>query len=270
VNDGQDDSGVAKVTVLVRADAEPPTIAWVDSAGANDRLTVVFSEPVEAGAAQQPANYAIDNGVQVSAATLASDGTAVTLTTSRLQEGPVYRLTVRNLRDRAAAPNTVAADTGVNFAYVHVGNGLRAEYYDGPGCSGQLIGERLDPDIDVDWRKKLPFEKMQPGKPYSVRWTGRLKAGSTETYMLEFFKGWEHNRNPVRIWIDGKLLSNESFGPVSLQAGKVHELKVELSILRPELSQYADIYKLQWSSLSTPKQVIPQCCLGAPRRKDGQ
>lgn len=93
-----------------------------------------------------------------------------------------------------------------------------------------------------------------------MRWTGRLKADYTEQYMLYFFKGWEHNRNPARVWVDGKLLSNQEYGPVSLEAGKTCDLKVELSI--PQPTPHADYYSLRWSSPSTPKETIPQANLG--------
>ena len=263
LNDGQDDSNVATVTLQVKPDTESPAVAWVDSAGPNDGIKVVFSEPVAKGDAEKAVNYAIGNGAVVQNATLGDDGKSVTLGTSELKEGVAYTLTVDGIRDRAAAPNAIDAGTKIPFAYVFVGNGLWAQYYEGTDFRGKLIGERIDPYIEVDWRKELPFPNMKPEAPYCVRWTGRLKAEHTEQYMLYFFKGWEHNRNPARVWVDGKLLANEEYGPISLEAGKTYDLKVELSIARP--TPYADYYSLRWSSQSTPKETIPQANLGVVR-----
>ena len=278
VNDGKADSNVATVTIRVEPDVQGPAVAWIDSAGPNTSITVFFDEPVAKEDAEQPTNYAIDNGVQIKAAALSKDGKSVALTTSELKEGVPYSVSVRNIRDCAAKPNTVKPDTRLPLSYVLVGNGLFAEYFDGKDFSGKKLGERIDPRIDFNWRRKAPLPGMTVGQAYSVRWTGRLKADHTEEYFVDFFKGWEHNRNPVRIWIDGKLLHNESpsgglvertaFGTVSLEAGKVYDLKVELSIHRPELSQHADIYILRWSSLSTPKQPIQQANLGTVRKPE--
>ena len=264
VNDGQADSNVATVTVSVKPDTQPPTVAWIDSAGPNSRVKVVFSEPVDTKDAGAASSYAIDNNVMVKSAKLSDDGKAVTLVTSALKEGVAYSLTINRLRDRAAKPNGIRPGTRMRFKYVFVGNGLWGEYYEGKNFKGKKVGERIDPYIDVDWRKKPPFAHMKPGKPFSVRWTGRLKADHSEQYMVYFFRGWEHNRNPVRVWVDGKLLLNESYGPVQLEAGKTYDLKVEFSILRP--AHYADYYSLRWSSLSTPKQTIPQPNLGTTHR----
>ncbi len=260
VSDGQADSNTATLTLLVKPDAEGPAVAWIDSAGPNNRIKVVFTEPLAEADAGETSNYAIDRGVKVQSATLNKDLQSVTLATSPLTEGAAYSLTVRNVRDRAAKPNGIRPGTRIPFRYVYAGNGLRGEYYEGKDFTGKKIGERIDPYIDVNWRENLPLGTMKPNVPYSVRWTGRLKADHTEKYMLYFFKGGEHNRNPVRVWVDGKLLANESYGPVSLEAGKTYDLKVELNIVRP--SSYADFYSLRWSSLSTPKQTIPQSNLG--------
>ena len=264
MNDGQDDSNVATVTLLVKPDTESPAVAWTDSAGPNDRIKVVFSEPVAKEDAEKAANYVIDNGVVIQNAALGDDGRSVTLATSELKEGVAYELTIDSIRDRAANANAIDAGTKIPFAYVFVGNGLWAQYYEGTDFSGKLIGERIDPYIEVDWRRELPFPNMKKEAPYCVRWTGRLKAEHTEQYILYFFRGWEHNRNPARVWVDGELLKNEEYGPISLEAGKTYDLKVELSIPKP--TPYADYYSLRWSSQSTPKETIPQANLGVVHR----
>ncbi|MFH1266371.1 MAG: Ig-like domain-containing protein, partial [Planctomycetota bacterium] len=266
-NDGRSDSNLATATLLVKPDSQGPEVGWVDSAGPNDRIKIVFTETVTGETAENASNYAIDNGVTVTGAKLGDDGKSVTLTTSELPEGKPCTLSVKNIHDRAARPNAIQGDTRVRFTHVHVGSGLQAEYYQGKDFSSRLIGKRVDPYIEVDWRRELPFPNMEKEAPYSVRWTGRLKADHTEEYTLYFFKGWEHNRNPARVWLDGKLLANGEYGPVSLEAGRTYDLKVELTVERP--TPYADYYSLRWSSLSTPKQTIPQSNLGVVRAPSG-
>lgn len=266
VNDGLADSNTAGVRVQVAPDTAPPSVVRVDAAGPNDRVTVVFNEPVAEDGLAKLENFSISPGVAISALTPSPDGVSIALATAKLRESVSYQLTASNLRDRAKPANSVRKAQVVTFRHVHVGNGLRAAYFDGPEFDGKLIGERIDPFIEVDWRRRLPFESMKLGTPYCVRWTGRLKANYTETYMIYFFRGWEHNKAPIRIWVDGKLLENEGYGPAALEAGRVYNLKVELSLIHVRHQPHADVYKLQWSSLSTPMQTIPQANLGAAPR----
>jgi len=269
VHDGQADSNVATVTVAVTPDTQPPTVAWIDSAGPNNRVKVVFAEPVAKDGAAHAKNYTIDHGVTVTRAVPGDDAMSVTLTTSPLKEGVAYALALRNVRDRAAKPNTIVPGTRVGFTYVFVGNGLWGEYYEGKDFTGKKIGERVDPRLAFDWRtihkRKRPFPSMKPGVAYSVRWTGRIEADHTEPYMLYLYRGGEHNHNPARVWVDGKLLAEELYGPVSLEAGKTYDLKVELNVTRTGRSPYDDRYILQWSSLSTRRQAVPQANLGTLR-----
>ena len=267
VNDGADDSNVATVTIQVAPDVEAPAVAWIDSTGPKDSVKVVLTERVAKTDAEDIANYTVTPDVTIQKATLSADETSVLLTTSALKEQVDYTLAIKGLRDTAATPNAMKDGVKAAFNYSYVGNGLRAEYYNGTDFTGELIGERIDPKIEVDWRKRLPFKKMEFGVPYCVRWTGRLKADHSEEYMIYFFRGWEHNHNPVRIWVDGELLSNETYGSVRLQAGKAHELKIELSLVHIRYQPHGDYYSLRWSSLSTPKQTIPTSHLGTPRKQ---
>ncbi len=102
------------------ADTTPPTLVSVDARGDPNRVVVVFSEPLEQNSATAPSNYAIDNGVTVSAASLASDLITVTLTTSPLSVSIDYTLTVNNVMDRATTPNTIAPGTTAIFEYQNI------------------------------------------------------------------------------------------------------------------------------------------------------
>jgi fibronectin type 3 domain-containing protein len=95
-------------------DTVPPILTRIDVID-DTHIEVTFSEPVEEQSAQQAGNYSIDNGVQVSAATLNSNLTTVTLLTTMHVNGN-YTLTVNNVRDRAPVPNTILNDS--RFGYI--------------------------------------------------------------------------------------------------------------------------------------------------------
>ena len=63
-------------------------------------------------------NYAIDNGISLSGATLEPDLKTVILVTSALLEDVTYTLTVNGVRDRANSPNTIAPNSTATFTYV--------------------------------------------------------------------------------------------------------------------------------------------------------
>jgi len=115
---GVESARSAAVSATTLPDMIPPDIDSITAVLFPTRVTVVFSEPVEQASASTAANYAIDNGVGVSEATLEPDLRTVTLTTSALTEGPVYTLTVNNVRDRAANPNPVAPGTQSTFSHI--------------------------------------------------------------------------------------------------------------------------------------------------------
>jgi len=79
---------------------------------------VAFSEPVELPSATHIANYDISNGINISNASLASDLTTVTLTSSPHTEGLTYTLTVNNIKDRASTPNVIASDTQKAYTFI--------------------------------------------------------------------------------------------------------------------------------------------------------
>jgi len=104
-------------TRLTGPDTTAPTLDSV-SATTETRVAVVYSEPVEETSAETISNYAIDQGVTVSAATLQEDTKTVVLTVSTLSQGVTYMLTVNDVTDRASTPNPIASDTQQTFEYI--------------------------------------------------------------------------------------------------------------------------------------------------------
>jgi hypothetical protein len=87
-----------------------PTVVTV---GMPDVSTVeiLFSEPVEETSAEDADNYTIESGASIFSASLQADLKTVRLTTSAHMVGVTYTITIRNIRDRAAAPNTIASNS---------------------------------------------------------------------------------------------------------------------------------------------------------------
>ncbi|MBL7093193.1 Ig-like domain-containing protein, partial [candidate division KSB1 bacterium] len=95
-------------------DTVKPTIASVQPENEN-LLTVKFSEPVEQASAELKGNYSISGGIQVNSATLVSDSTVQLATSLHLEQG--YTLTVNNVKDRAANPNSIVSNSTYGYQY---------------------------------------------------------------------------------------------------------------------------------------------------------
>jgi hypothetical protein len=107
ITNGYGGTNSLTATLTVQADTTRPTIVSAVNLGNNNRITVLFSEPVEPASATNAANYALNLGVSVTAVRLAGDNRTVVLDTSLLGSGLIYTLTVNNVRDLAATPNTI-------------------------------------------------------------------------------------------------------------------------------------------------------------------
>jgi hypothetical protein len=103
-------------------DITPPDIQSVIALGDPTQVVVEFSEEVDPTTAETSTNYAVSNGVSISAATLKVDGETVTLTTSTLSEEVVYILTVNGVED--LADNPIAPGSQAPFVFVQDPAGL--------------------------------------------------------------------------------------------------------------------------------------------------
>ncbi|MBN2445678.1 MAG: Ig-like domain-containing protein [Phycisphaerae bacterium] len=104
-----------EILVASGDDTLPPTIVAASSVGNPNRVYVIFSEALDPTTAESIGNYAIDNGVSVTDATLETDERTVVLTTSTLGLGTLYTLTVNNVAD--VSLNPIAPNSTVQFQY---------------------------------------------------------------------------------------------------------------------------------------------------------
>jgi len=147
---------LANNTYIPLTDTTPPAVQSATAGGIATRVLVVFSEPVSASSATNPANYtlvrqATGNALRISGASLSADGFTVTLQTDAMSEGAAYVLTVNGVHDLAAPPNTIVANTQVQFTFSTMlayyrfeeGSGLTTADASGNDLTGTLTGSPL-------------------------------------------------------------------------------------------------------------------------------
>jgi len=95
----------SSVRTITNPDQTPPAIKT--AAGSDEKIRVIFSEPVERASAENVSNYTVDGDISINAAALTNDQQSVILTPSDMIDGTKYMLFVKNIKDRAKVPNTL-------------------------------------------------------------------------------------------------------------------------------------------------------------------
>ena len=150
-----------------------------------------------------------------------------------------------------------------SFKTAKAGGGLRADYYTGTEFNTFVL-TRTDNQINFSWMDPEAPNAAVGDNDFSVRWTGEVEAGYTETYTF-----YPKTDDGVRLWVDGRLLVDsweavdlypiEHKGTIDLIADNTYSIVMEFF----ESSSNA-IAELRWESPSTPKQIIPQAALSLP------
>jgi hypothetical protein len=103
-------------TLSVTADTVAPTVVSITSALDLTTVTLVFSEAVTTATAEKISNYAFDNNLSITSASLDTNTyTTVVLTTSAQTPNKTYTLTINGVKDTSYGANPVAAGTKVSF-----------------------------------------------------------------------------------------------------------------------------------------------------------
>ncbi len=95
-------------------DTNAPTILSAAGDGNRTNIMVTFNEPV-ADTAGNPANFTINNGINVLSASLQPNLRQVLLTTDPRTFGTPYTLTVNNIRDRSPNANLIATNSTITI-----------------------------------------------------------------------------------------------------------------------------------------------------------
>ncbi|RYD22127.1 MAG: tandem-95 repeat protein, partial [Verrucomicrobiaceae bacterium] len=139
----------------------PPAITRTGPPVDLTHLTVRFSKPL-ADTAANVANYSLNGGLTVSAASLdAATKRIVTLTTSAQTPGTVYTLAVSNVKDRTAQQNTIAPGSTVAFSTDAQSNGSFELDFIGWNKTGNLEIKNTAPYTPTNGTKLVAFNAGQ-------------------------------------------------------------------------------------------------------------
>ncbi|MHC4581774.1 MAG: sugar-binding protein [Planctomycetota bacterium] len=202
--------------------------------------------------------YLGDSFDEVSNATGGSTQSDSTFAPGTLENEKVYYWRV----DEFDAFTTHKGDVW-SFRTAKAGGGLRADYYKGADFN-TLVLSRTDPEINFAWMDPDAPDPDVGDNDFSIRWTGEVEAGYTETYTF-----YPKADDGVRLWVGGKLLADswqsvpiypiEHSGTIDLIAGNSYGIVMEYF----EEATNA-IAELRWESPSTPKQIVPQAAFALP------
>lgn len=112
-----DNTGLAAVSAPINvniSDPNPPTL--VEATATTNRVNVTFSKAVVNPSATAIANYSISPALNILSAAYGLNSNVVALTTSFVEPGTEYTLTVNNVRDRLN--NVIAPNSQINFEVV--------------------------------------------------------------------------------------------------------------------------------------------------------
>lgn len=144
------------------------------------------------------------------------------------------------------------------------GTGLIAKYFDewdGVVYDAQLITTRTETTVNFNPADFLGvnYANSPDGNTFSARWEGQVEALCSETYTF-----YTNSDDGVRLWVNGTLIIDnwtdhgptENSGTIDLTAGQKYSIKMEF------YENFGGaVAQLSWSSLSTPKTIIPQAQL---------
>ena len=122
--------------------------------------------------------------------------------------------------------------------------GLKAEYFSNMELRGNAK-TRMEENIDLDPANHSP-DAFLPGTPFSVRWTGKIKAALTGNYSLGYLA-----HDGARLYINGKNIIDSwrrkflqtTTADYYFEAGKEYDIRVEYFSYRRESAA-----KLFWKS----------------------
>lgn len=129
------------------ADHTPPALARVDLVSPT-QIDLIFTEPISRSSGENKANYIIQDSVTVQSAKLDSDMVKVHLFTTPHRAGKLYRISVRNITDRASQPNVLSISSEVKYI---LGNGISVSHPSRPNYGLALFQSGAKCYVDRDY-----------------------------------------------------------------------------------------------------------------------
>ncbi len=134
------------------------------------------------------------------------------------------------------------------------GTGLLGFYHSGTDFSGDPR-RRIDPIINFDWDAAAP-DAGYDDDSFSIRWEGDVQAYYSERHTFRVTTA-----DGVRLTVGGITIIDELDNTSTTTFTGKHDL--QKGVRTPIVLEYVETsgdaqVRLQWESLSTPRQVIPQ------------
>lgn len=255
------------IIFALRPRVAPELVSATIVCGTTNQVEVLYSVPVTGATATDSANYALDGGATVSGAVLGADNRIVTLTTSTLESGRLYTLTVNNVATPSGGVIAVNSQTTF-FSEGGYLSGLLGTYFDQMNLTGGT-GLRIDGPLDFDWGTGTPGVAGIGADNFSVRWTGFVMPPATGNYTFR-----TRSDDGVRLYIDGNLVidnwtdhapTDNDSGVIPLTAGQRYPVVMEFYE-----NGGGAVAQLSWSGPTTggfqfiPRSALSHFC-GAPR-----
>jgi autotransporter-associated beta strand protein len=141
------------------------------------------------------------------------------------------------------------------IASAQTGTGLTGKYYD-TDTFGTLVTTRTDATVNFNFGTAIPSgTAITAPTTYSIAWSGQIEPQFSELYTFTVTAD-----DGARLWIDDQMIVGRSFyispgelrGQIRLKAG--HRVNIRLEYTQATGNAFA---KLEWTSASQPKQVVP-------------
>jgi len=232
--------------------------------------TVAISSPANNATFDEPANITLtansndaDGTISkvdfFSSNTLLGTASGNSFTWTNVPKG-TYTITAIATDNRGAVTKSSPITITVNPFVNGNGNGLTGNYFNGMNFETSVLN-RTDANINFDWGFGSPDPSVNADQ-FSARWTGQIQPRYSETY--SFYLNTDNGR---RLWINNQLIVDkwvddwgiEYRGTIALAAGQKYDIKLEYF----ENNGGANC-KLEWSSTSQSREVVPQSQLYSP------
>ena len=142
-------------------------------------------------------------------------------------------------------------------------NGLLGEYFQNTQFTNAPV-IRLDPTIAFDWVGQPPVQGV-PGTSFSARWTGEIQPAFDELYTF-----YVSGNDGFRLWVDGTRVADDGWlgGTTHTRQGTILLVPNRRYLIQLDYYQAtgSSDLKLEWSSPSQARQVIPASQLFPPEQ----
>jgi hypothetical protein len=155
-------------------DSTPPELVFALGHPDGKKVTLTFSERLDAASAAAAGNYQLSGGLAVGSATLSANGSNVVLATSVQTAGTSYTVTVNGVKDLVG--NTLTGGSAPFQGADRHGGGLRVDLYRNiPNTPvADLLADPDYPDNPDDTFYWQVFGPFGAGNPYGDNYGGRV------------------------------------------------------------------------------------------------